>query len=311
MANFQKHGQNVNGKVLTAAAGKPYELGLWGPIDTRSMTELSVTITPASAGVGVKRGGMLPGQNVRVWHFTGLPAGRTLVEAKDTGGLVWTSVTIDTTGVGTPSGPGKKYTDDPNEVPTRTTTPAAREVVNMLRASWGELTPDGAHTLTSQFMHETGAGKHCYNWNLGNVKSGTGNPHMYLHGVWEVDTPAAAQAQVDKSGGLAHIATADEIKKHGWGLPAGKAIAVFDPPHPQSRFRAYGSLQDGSQRWLAHHQAIAARNPAFLTALNAGDTTAVAHALKQAKYYSGSEPDYARGMARYKAEIDRALGPVP
>ena len=95
MANFQKHGQNVHGQILTAVAGQIFELGLWGPIDTRSMTELIVSISPPNPAVSIKRADMVSGQNVRVWQFTGLPVGRTLVEAKDSGGLVWSSVTIE------------------------------------------------------------------------------------------------------------------------------------------------------------------------------------------------------------------------
>jgi hypothetical protein len=307
MANFQKHGQNVNGQVLTAPGAKTYELGLWGPIDTRTMTELVVSISPPNPAVTIKRAGLLPGQNVRVWHFTGLPAGRTLVEAKDSGGLTWTSVTIDTT-PGTPAG-GRKYTDNPNEVVTKQTTPTPREVVNMLLSAWSGLTDNGARTLTAQFMAETGGGKYCFNWNLGNVKEPTGNaPHMYLHNTWECHSQAEAAAQVARANGLVRLATADEIKKHGWKCP--QAVVVYDPPHPVSRFRAYGSLQDGAQRWLGHHQRIARADPNFVTALNAGDIAAVAHALKKARYYSAAEADYARAMTRTKEQVDRALGPL-
>src|SRR5438046_2372829 len=147
MANFQKHGQNVNGQVLKAPGAKAYELGLWGPIDTRTMAE-------------------------------------------------------------------------------------------------------------------TGGGKYCFNWNLGNVKASANEPHMYLRNVWECDSQAGAEAQVARANGLARIATADEIKNHGWKCP--HAVVVFDPPHPQCRFRAYSALQDGSQRWLSHHKAIARGMPDFV-----------------------------------------------
>jgi hypothetical protein len=209
---------------------------------------------------------------------------------------------------GPPAG-GKKYTSNPNEVTTTRTTPTPQQVVDMLLTTWSELTPNGARTLTAQFMAETGGGKYCFNWNLGNVKSGPNTPHMYLRGVWEVDSPAGAQSQVVQANGLAHIATDEEVKKHGWGRPTGKAIVVFEPPHPQCRFRACSSLQDGAQRWLGHHQAIAKRDPNFITALNAGDVAAVAHALKQARYYTAGEADYARAMTRAKAQVDQALGP--
>jgi hypothetical protein len=205
-----------------------------------------------------------------------------------------------------PSTGGRKYTDNPNEVVTKQTKPSAREVVSMLQQAWSDLTETGARTLTSQFMAETGEGKYCFNWNLGNVKAGANERHMYLHNVWECDSQSGAQTAVAKSNGLAHVATADEISKNGWKCPA--ATVVYEPPHPQCRFRAYESLSDGAQRWLGHHQKIAQKNPQFLTALNNGDVPAVAKALKHAGYYTASEADYAKAMTREKAKIDRELG---
>jgi hypothetical protein len=206
---------------------------------------------------------------------------------------------------------GKKYTTSPYEVVTKRTTPTAREVVVMLRGAWPDLTENGARTLTAQFMAETGNGQFCFNWNLGNVKEPTGKlPHMYLRGVWEVLRPDAAQATVARSGGLARIATDAEIRQKRWSHPPGTVVVVFDPPHPASRFRAYANLPDGAQRWLGHHQRIARQNPGYLNSVNAGDTKAVAHTLKLARYYTAGEGDYARLMASKKAEIDRALGAI-
>jgi len=204
---------------------------------------------------------------------------------------------------------GRKYTASPHEVVTRTTTPTPRQVVDMLVANWNALTENGARTLTAQFMAETGGGKYCFNWNLGNVKAGANEPHMYLRNVWECASAAGAASQVATGNGLARIATADEIKKHGWKCPV--ATVVFEPPHGQCRFRAYASLQDGAKRWLGHHQRIAAKDAGYVTALNAGDIAAVAHALKVARYYTASETDYARNMTRTRAQIDKALGPLP
>lgn len=307
MANFQKHGKNVHGQVLAAPGATSYELGLWGPLDLRNNTELAVSVEPADPKVVTTRGSMLPGQPVRVWKLSNLPKGRTVVIAKDTGGATWTQVTIDTT----PGGPsaGKKYTDNPNEVVTTRTTPSAAEVVMMLRTSWSDLTQNGARTLTAQFSHETGGGKYCFNWNLGNVKAGANEPHMYLTNVWECDSQAGADAQIARAGGLARVATADEIKAHGWKCP--NVVVVFSPPHPQCRFHAYVSLADGAQRWVGRHKRIAAGNSGFLDALNGGDVAAVAHALNLVHYYTGAEADYALNMRRTKADIDRQLGPLP
>lgn len=207
-------------------------------------------------------------------------------------------------------GPAKKHTTNPLEVLTERTTPTARDVVAVLKLNWTELTENGARTLTAQFMHETGGGKYCFNWNLGNVKSGPNDPHMYLRGVWEVDSPDQAASQVAKSSGLGRIATDDEIKKNGWSCPAGKNVVVFSPPHAQCRFRAYTSLQEGAQKWMNHHKSIANNNKNYLAEVNGGDTAAVAKSLKKVGYYTGGEADYARSMKSQKAAIDKSLGPI-
>jgi hypothetical protein len=204
---------------------------------------------------------------------------------------------------------GGKYTNSPLEEVTTKTTPTARDVIAVLKTNWSDLSEDGARTLTAQFMHETGGGVYCFNWNLGNVKAGPNEPHMYLKGVWEVvGSESAAESEVTKANGLAHVASADEIKKHGWSHPAGSAVVVFDPPHPQSRFRAYASLSDGAQRWIGLHKRIAQKYANYLKDVNAGDCAAVAKTLKQASYYTGSESDYARNMTQIKKKIDAELG---
>lgn len=204
---------------------------------------------------------------------------------------------------------GRKYTTSPNEVAVKTTTPTAREVVDMLLVTWPEIHPTGARTLTAQFMAETGGGQSCFNWNLGNVKSGADQPHIYLQNTWECRSKSVADADVANGKGLARIATADEIKKRHWKCP--NTVVVFSPPHEQSRFRAYATLQEGAQRWLSLHQRIAKSNSAYLKALQAADVAAAAKALWKAGYYTAAEADYASAMTDQKRILDRALGPLP
>lgn len=204
--------------------------------------------------------------------------------------------------------PGKLYTDNPNEVATTRTTPTAREVVHMLLAAWPELNEQGARTLTAQFMGETGDGKYCFNWNLGNVKASASQKHMYLANVWECASADTAPSMVEKAGGLAHIADDAEAKKHGWACPS--VIVVFQPPHAQCRFRAYGSLQEGAARWVDHHKKIASKNADYITLLNDGDVEGAAKALKAAKYYTAGEAKYAAIMKQKKKVIDDQLGPI-
>ncbi|MDP4024919.1 hypothetical protein Q8W71_20005 [Methylobacterium sp. NEAU 140] len=315
MANFQKHGKNVHGTTLQVPAGQPYELGLWGPLDVRNNVELDVSISPANPSVGIVRGSMLSGQPVRVWRFTGLPAGRILVEAKDRSGSTWTSVTLSV-GAGADAGasssgtPGRLYTDNPNEVGTQRTTPTAAQVIDMILSSWPDLNQTGARSLASQFMTETGRGKYCFNWNLGNIKGGAKEPHMYLKNVWECYNSSAVDGAVSAAGGLARAVEneSEEARAHGWRCK--QAIVVFSPPHAQCRFRAYKNLEDGAQRWVGHHKKIAAGHAGYLDALNAGDIDSVAHFLKIAKYYTAKEDTYAHNMKAEKARIDQQLGAV-
>lgn len=208
-----------------------------------------------------------------------------------------------------PAAEGSPTSSDPLEVATTATQPTPRQVVTMLAKTWPELNSVGARTLAAQFMAETGAGRHCFNWNLGNIRARPNEPHMYLQGVWEVASAKSAHAQVAKAHGLAHIATREEIKKNGWACPHGTLIVVFDGHHPRCRFRAYASLAEGVRYWVAHHRHLAREHPTFVPALNGGDVDAVAHVLKAAHYYTAAPSDYARRMAESKAEIDRTLGP--
>lgn len=310
MAHFCNHkGERITEVTLPNSmnsGAKSVTIGLWGFLDFQGK-ELQILAPPY---ISVKRGAITG--KVRLYELSSYHPGTWTIEAITVTGSSWDKLSVlvknRESENSAPAAKGGKYTDNPNEVVTQSTKPTAPDVVTMLLQAWPELTETGARTLTAQFMAETGGGKYCFNWNLGNVKSGPNDPHMYLRGVWEVDSPAGAQAQAAKANGLARLAAADEIKKKGWSCPPGKAVVVFEPPHPQCRFRAYSSLRDGAGKWLGHHKKIAAGNPKLLTALNAGDVDSVAKALKQANYYTAGEADYARGMKGAKAAIDRALG---
>lgn len=314
MANFQKHGKNVHGQTLDVPSGQAYEIGLWGPLDIRNNTELDVSVSPPNSSIAIVRGKMLPGQPVRVYTLKGLPSGRVVLEAKDRGGSTWTSVTLAVSagggGGGTPSSgtPGRIYTDNPNEVPTQTTTPTAAQVIDMILTAWPDLNQVGARSLASQFMAETGRGKYCFNWNLGNIKGGANEPHMYLRNVWECATSAAVDGILAKAGDLARVVEneSQEARAHGWKCK--QAIVVFQPPHGACRFRAYKNLDDGAQRWVNHHKKIAGARAGYVDALNAGDIDSVAHFLKLSGYYTAREDIYAHNMKAEKVMIDQQLG---
>jgi hypothetical protein len=312
MANFQKAGANVNGRTLQGKAGQAYEVGLWGPIDVRDGSELRVFFSSTGTGATLSKGALT--NNIRSYVINKLPAGRTTLSAKDASGLVWTTVTIDTA-ASLPGGPAAvngKYTKEPLEVETKKTVPRIKDVWDVAYQGWYELADQGARVLTAQWAHETGFGASCYNYNLGNIKATNAatQSHMYLRHVWEHLTQTSADSAIAASGGLAHMATVEELVYYRWPAKAGKVIAVFEPPHPYSRFRAYASLQQGAQGWLDHHKGIWKNNSAYLGLLNSGDVAGVAHAMRLAKYYTGPESTYVSNMKSCKVKIDADLGPL-
>jgi hypothetical protein len=213
-----------------------------------------------------------------------------------------------TTPTGTNSGT-QKYTDSPFELPVVKTTVRPAQLVPSLHGEWPDLTENGARTMVAQYWHETGGGQYCFDWNFGNQKCpGTNQYHMYLKNVWECYSNAQAQSQIRASDGLARIPTADEIRMHGWRC--SDTVVVFGPPSPQSRFLAFGSIEDAVHSWCDRMRAVAADNRNFLTQLNSGDTGATAQSLFAAHYYTGSEASYAQGLASARAKIDQILGPI-
>ena len=163
-------------------------------------------------------------------------------------------------GPGAPGVPGELYTQNPLESRTqRTRVDPGAQVVPVLRDVWPEVGELGARTLAAQFALETGAGVHCYNFNLGNHKAGANEPHMYLRGVWEgVPRAAFERLRTDATfGELVHEETTRGNCRGGHLVPPGNLVAAFAPPHPAARFRAHATLEDGATRFVSLHRQIA------------------------------------------------------
>ena len=143
---------------------------------------------------------------------------------------------------------------------------------------------------------------------FGNVKAGANQPHMYLRNVWECASSAGAASQVRKATAWRGSQPPTKLRSMA-GNVTGRHRRVRAAPG-QCRFRAYASLQDGAKRWLGHHQRIAAKDAGYVVALNAVIRSRCACA-QNARYYTASETDYARNMTRTRAQIDKALGPLP
>ena|GEM_PF-2770776 len=203
--------------------------------------------------------------------------------------------------------PGHYYTKNANEISVNRTTPTTQDLAEALGNVYGQdgkpvLTEQGVHVLMAQVRGETGNGRYCFNYNLGNMKAGTDVPHHYLTGTRERYSPEIADNWVKRSN--AHIATNEEIQKNKWPNPSdGKKLVVFDPPHPVTRFRAYGSLKEGAIALVDYY----AKRPEILKAINSGDPQETAHLLKNAGYYTENETVYTNAMTKNKAQVDKDM----
>lgn len=154
----------------------------------------------------------------------------------------------------------------PHFIPDHITKVSPKEIYDALERAW--LTRFGTPaerrsllTLLAQWDIETAAGASMHCWNVGNAKSREGDGRSWtFFRCWELING-----------------------KKRW----------FDPPHPQTRFRAFATLADGVTDYLAMlHTRFCAAWPAVV----AGDPTAFAHLLKMQGYYTADEAQYASAL---------------
>jgi flagellum-specific peptidoglycan hydrolase FlgJ len=119
--------------------------------------------------------------------------------------------------------------------------------------------------MWAQYALETGRGKHCFSWNLGNRKARAGETFTVL--------------------------TTDE----GYG-PTKRTIV--------DKFAAFASLDAGMADWIAFLSQLP-RYAHSWAALLSGDPIAYAHALARGGYYTGDPQAYAHGLASLQAEFLR------
>ena len=184
------------------------------------------------------------------------------------------------------------------QVPITRTVITLRDYARAVLAKWGGgLRPSKASVavLWAQYCIETG-GANCWNYNIGNVKARAGDGYDFhcLRGVWEGFPVAEAQRLIASGEALA-----DPSKDHAAAIDPkgeGKRISVvFQPPHPQTRFRAFYSLEEAMGDHLALLQK---RFASAWGAVLAGDYKAFAAQLKARGYFTASAEAYAAGMRR-------------
>lgn len=133
--------------------------------------------------------------------------------------------------------------------------------------------------LMAQIALETGRGKSCHGWNLGNIKASKNYEGQYS------------------------CFRCNEIirGKVKWFSPDTDGFAV-PPGHPQTRFRAYEDapgLKPASVRASYEYVAFLAARTRYAKAWKAalaGDPAAYVHELKIAGYFTASEGPYARAV---------------
>ena len=162
-------------------------------------------------------------------------------------------------------------------VPVVRTSFSTTQFGDAMRACWPDASKEQAGIIWAQWALETGRGKACWVWNIGNVKA----------------TPSQVTAGVDYF-----------MLPGTWEIIKGRR-EVFNPPHPQTWFRAFGSLSDG----LGHHVAFLRDRrykPAWPAVLS-GNPDLFARELKRLGYYTASEDLYASAMSYFHAEWMRVV----
>jgi flagellum-specific peptidoglycan hydrolase FlgJ len=151
-------------------------------------------------------------------------------------------------------------------VATSRTTPSMSQFVEALLRACPEISKKGAAILWAHFAGETGSGRYCWNWNLGNVKwsKGCGLDYVSLAGVWEVIN--GQRVQIPKE-------------------------------DPGSWFRAYPSLEAGMHAFVESKRA--GRWTSTWPFVEAGDPEGYAAELKRHGYFTAPLADYQRSMRMF------------
>lgn len=137
-----------------------------------------------------------------------------------------------------------------------------------------EISENSAYIICAKYSLETGFGKSCWNFNIGNIKKAINDSHQdgyfQLPGTWEIIN--------------------------------GKKV-IFPPEHPASYFRHYNKLSDAMIDYL---QFVSSKNyeEAF-KALKTGDPAAYTKALKRAKYYTAPEEEYTKAVVSIFNDLKR------
>jgi hypothetical protein len=158
-----------------------------------------------------------------------------------------------------------------NVVPLVRTAFSTQELLEAVEAVEPSMSREAAGLVWSQWALETGRGKACACYNIANLKV----------------TIAQANAGVPFT-----------MLPNTWERINGKKV-IFQPPDPQTWFRAFSNLREG----VEHHVAFLKRRLSKAwDALLAGNPTRFAAELKAKGYYTEDLDIYTRGIRSLHAE---------
>lgn len=176
----------------------------------------------------------------------------------------------------------------------------AQEMYESLRLAWysvfGDANPkhESLLLLLCHWNIETAEGASMHNWNVGNVKSVAGDGHHYtwFDNVWEGLSPDKAKALIAK--GEAFL---DDDPSHVAAVGPNKVAVKFKAGHPQTRFRAFDSLDDGTEMYV---RILSGRFAPAWPAVVDGDIKAFVAQLDAHNYFTANATKYYKAMmSRY------------
>ena len=159
--------------------------------------------------------------------------------------------------------------------------------------------------LLSAWSVETGEGAKMHLYNVGNVKSveGDGHDFTFLDNVWEGLSPTVAMKLI-ASGEAVRSTNPNHIKAVG----RDKIPVIFKKGHPQTRFRAFPTLDAGVERYL---KLLQERWPKAWTAVEKGNPEDFVHQLAVNRYFSANEEAYTKEVRRRYDVYAKTLLAVP
>ncbi len=207
-----------------------------------------------------------------------------------------------------------------------------KDFARALLEVWPEATKAQAGVLWAHFAGETGDGKYCWNWNLGNVKhvQGDGFDYVALAGVWEGfkvgdEDDDGDVDEVDRALFLARLErsgmwTRDPSPDHARAVGPLKLSVLATKGNPATWFKSYASLEEGMRAFVDAKRRPGGRYSSAWQFVLAGNPEEYGRELGRKGYYTASQDAYARSMrAKFTQweqssafdEVLRALATVP